>query len=94
MNDFTIAKNGADVNALATALDKLAVGQVISYEELSEAIGRNIQKHRYLLDQALLRLMRGRKIFGCVKQVGYQRLSDSEISSRLPVDAATILDLI
>jgi hypothetical protein len=79
MNDFPIAKNGADVQALATVLDKLAVGSVATYAELTEAIGRDILNHRYLLDQTLNRLMRGRKIFGCVKGVGYQRLSDSEI---------------
>ena len=79
MNDFPIAKNGADVQALAIVLDQLAVGSVATYAELTEAIGRDILKHRYLLDQALNRLLRNRKVFGCVMGEGYQRLSDSEI---------------
>jgi hypothetical protein len=79
MNDFPIAKNGADVQALATVLDKLAVGSIVEYSDLSESIGRDIRKHRYLLDQALTRLLRNRKVFACVKDVGYKRLNDAEI---------------
>jgi hypothetical protein len=79
MNLFPIAKNGADVAALAAVLDRLAVGDIATYAELTEAVGRDIQKHRYLLDTALQRLLRKRKVFGCIKETGYQRLSDSEI---------------
>lgn len=79
MNSFPIAKNGADVAALAAVLDKLAVGDIATYAELTDAIGRDIQKHRYLLESALQRLLRKRKVFGCVKEAGYKRLSDSEI---------------
>jgi len=81
MNLFPIAKNGADVAALAAVLDRLAVGDIATYAALTEAVGRDIQKHRYLLDTALQRLLRKRKVFGCIKETGYQRLSDSEIVS-------------
>lgn len=79
MNEFPIAKNGADVAALTAVLDQLAVGSIVSYAVLSDAIGRDIQKHRYLLDKALDKLVRKRKVFGCIKETGYQRLSDSQI---------------
>lgn len=73
------AKNGADLQALASVLDRLAVGDVVTYVELSAAIGRDIQKHRYLLDKAQDRLLKQRKVFGCVHHLGMKRLSDAEI---------------
>lgn len=80
MNDqFPIAKNGADIHAITTVLDRLAFGEIATYADISEAIGRDCQKHRYLIEKALSGLERKRKIFSCVKNVGYQRLSDSEI---------------
>ena len=79
MNPFPAQKNCVDVNALATVLDGVAVGATISYNELTQSIGREIQSHRYLLQQALEQLLKQRKVFGCVTGVGLQRLSDSEI---------------
>ena len=79
IDEFPFAKNSADVNALVTLLDKVAVGAIASYSALSECVDRDIQKHRYLLDSALNRLLKQRKVFACVKNSGMQRLSDSEI---------------
>lgn len=80
MNDYIpYAKNGADVQALVTVLDSLAVGDLATYNTLSQAIGRDIQRHRYLLESACDRLLKQRKVFGCVFNSGLKRLSDSEI---------------
>lgn len=71
--------NSIDIAALVSALDGLAVGEVISYETLSAAIGRDITTRRYLLDRARTQLLKSRKVFGCVTRQGLQRLSDTEI---------------
>lgn len=73
------AKNGADIQAIAAVLDQLAVGSTVSYQEISQAIGRDIQRHRYLLDKATDHLLKQRKVFGCVHNFGMKRLTDSEI---------------
>lgn len=73
------AKSSADVQAIVTVLDQLSVGETASYGQLTEAIGRDIISHRYLLENARDRLLKERKVFGCVHNVGIKRLSDSEI---------------
>lgn len=79
MNLIPYAKNGADIQAIVLVLDQLAVGDVATYEMLSDAIGRDIQAHRHLLDKAQDRLLKQRKVFGCVTREGMKRLSDAEI---------------
>jgi hypothetical protein len=78
-NSIPFANNSADVQALVAALDSVAVGSVITYDELSGTIGRDIQTKRYLLEAAQDRLLKQRKVFGCVYGVGLKRLDDSEI---------------
>lgn len=69
-----------DVQILADLLKTKSVGEVATYEELSKAIGRNVQgRARYLLAAAKRRLLRDhRMVFDAVTNVGLKRLSDEE----------------
>lgn len=71
--------NRIDIAGLVSALDGLAVGEIIDYETLSAAIGRDVKACRYLLYKARDQLLKSRKVFGCITGQGLQRLSDAEI---------------
>ena len=73
------SKNAADVQAIVDAMNELKIDETITYEELTEIVGRDIRNHRYIMTQARNRLLLNRKIFGCITNVGYKRMNDSEI---------------
>lgn len=75
-----IAKNGIDIDILKATLSALPVGEVISYADLSAAIGRDVQyKNRYLLISACDRLLKDKQmVFGAVFNVGIKRLTPDE----------------
>ena len=74
-----VAKNGIDIDMLKTRLGTVPVGETISYPELTEVIGRDIRKHRYLLISACNQLLKERQmVFGAVFNVGIKRMTPDE----------------
>lgn len=64
-----------DVRALAESMKAVPVGQTITYGALSDAIGRDVQRSRYLIMRAMTVARRETgAIFSNVIRVGYQRL--------------------
>ena len=64
------------------ALDRLrqaAVGDTVTFSDLSVALGREVDGGTPTVQAALRKLERDGVIFGNVRGVGYQRLSDSAI---------------
>lgn len=81
----SMAQLSIDTQLLIQRLDKCAVGDVVEYQELTNAVGRNIQtKARSNLDTARRHLRLRGKWFGCVKNVGIKRLTDQELPGVLP----------
>lgn len=70
--------NSIDVRKLADLLMATQEGETITYETLSEAIGRNVKtKYRYLLDQARHLLQKEHQIvFDASRNNGMTRLGD------------------
>lgn len=76
-----------DVQAIQERLAKAAPGEVVTYEELSELVGRDVQcDARYCLTSACKRLLAERVVFASVRMVGVKRLDNEGILS-LPTAA-------
>jgi len=72
-------QNAADVAALAEALATTPIGELCTYDALSDAIGRPVRPVRHLLMQALAKARKEHgAVFGTVTRVGYRRLSAEE----------------
>jgi hypothetical protein len=66
----------ADIDAAASVLELLSVGQTATYEQFSKAIGRNILKSMYVLNSARARVEREQKcLFEAVRGVGLKRMA-------------------
>lgn len=79
MNFEPTAKNAADIAALIKAMEATPVGETITYGQLSDAIGRPIQRCRYLVLSAIKRMNRDNgALFANVHRVGYKRLSPQD----------------
>ncbi len=80
---FSIAQRSIEMSLIRGRLEKATVGELITYGELSELIGRDIQRHRYFLMSARRSLLNEvpphRLVFSAVESVGVLRLSDAEI---------------
>ena len=73
-----IFETSTDSKTLAAVLAAATVGQIISYDELSKAIGRTVTASK--LSTARYIVQREQRIvFGAVAGVGLKRLSDAEI---------------
>ena len=59
-------------------LAKAAVGDVVTYEELSKLIGCDVRHHRGPVNSALNQLVRQHVVFTCVARVGFKCCSDTE----------------
>jgi hypothetical protein len=71
-----------DTRAVMDRLRSMVVGEVLSYKEISSAVGFNIQKRRAPLDTARRRLTYDEGIhFGTVLGVGVKRLGHAEAAS-------------
>lgn len=67
-----------DARVLLARLKAANVGDFIPYSELSDLIGRNVQKDcRYILDSARNWAKKERIIFGTVTGLGIKRLDDA-----------------
>lgn len=74
------SENEADIDRLIDCLKAVSIGGVVTHEELSEAIGRDIKPRRYLLFRAADRLTaESGIIFESVRGVGYKRLPIDEV---------------
>lgn len=76
-----IAERSAEANILIKRLKKLAVGELVGYDELSKLISGDVQhKHRYLLDTARRALLNeDRIVVECVWGDGMKRLENDAI---------------
>lgn len=78
-----IHEKSVDTKVIEALLAEAVVGQVITYEEMSKAIGRDVRQH------ALSSLVTARRslekdkriVFGVERNVGLKRLNDVEIVS-------------
>ena len=82
----SIADISPDVIVLKPRLRSMEPGDVVTYAELSELIQNDVQRvRRSALQRARLILMREDMIvFGVIRSVGLQRLSDSEVARLWP----------
>lgn len=70
----------ADSVALIRFLKDAQVGETITYDTLSDVIGRDITKERGALETARRNLQKElRYVFGTIRGIGIKRLEDSEI---------------
>lgn len=71
----------AETAAIAARLREAAVGETVSYDELSAAIGRDIRKRRHLLYAGMRAVERETgAVFGTERGVGVRRLPTDEAS--------------
>ena len=69
-----------DTQALVAALAEISVGSLVTFEQLSACIGRDVREHRHLLYCARRVAERDNGIvFGSVRGVGLQRLTVEQI---------------
>lgn len=79
MKHQIISKNSGDILTLKEKLRDLAPGEMVSYAELSAAIGRSIQAHRYLLAASIEGLLKDESLlFDAVFRKGIKRLTPEE----------------
>lgn len=79
-------QNAADIEAIVRLLDTAGIGTIVTYDEMSAAINRDILKHRYLLQSAVTEMLKNGMVFECIVRVGMKRMSDSEIIANAPLD--------
>lgn len=76
----TIPQLSIDTKTIQDRLMKVEVGDVVTYQELTDLIGRDVQvSARGNLTSAMRRLVADGIVFACVRGEGVKRLSDSEI---------------
>lgn len=82
----TIAELSVDTQLIIKRLKQAAVGDTITYQELTTLVGGNIQGNkRYLLQSARGHVLRNEHmVFDCIEDVGVKRISDSEIVETVP----------
>lgn len=72
-------QNAADVQALADMLASTPIGAVVTYSDLSDAIGRDVLRVRHLLHAARIRARKDTgAVFSPVTRVGLRRLTAEE----------------
>lgn len=77
----SIPEMAIDTKLLFQRLQKAFVGDLITYPELSEIIGRNVQKEaRGCLISAMRVALYNEMVFGTVRKVGIKRLTDRELA--------------
>lgn len=69
-----------DTVILIDVLSKAIVGQTVTYNEMSTAIGRDVQEYaRSSLDSALQGCLKLGVVLENIRDVGYKRIGDKEI---------------
>ena len=81
----------SETRIVENVLAEAAIGQIVSYEQLSRAIGSLILKRRYIIDSAKGSLLKTNKmVFGCVRGVGLRRLNDEQVIDSIDCDNARV----
>lgn len=83
MNTFKAsAENTADVESLARALSALSIDETVTYQQLTNLIGRNIQSHYWLLNKArkIVEEETG-SLYEVVRNVGIKRLASEDAAN-------------
>ncbi len=89
-SDFSLS-----VNKLVEAGQKVDVGEVWTFLDMAEVIGKKCEGGSSWVQTALLRLAKQHGIeFANVRSVGYQRLSDEAIVEQLPADRKKIASVV
>jgi len=84
MNNLELS---AETLAVLNRLKEAPIGETVTYDDLSAAIGRDIRRHRHVLYSALRVALRDDGLlFGTVRGVGYQRVP-AEDAHHVGVDA-------
>lgn len=81
MSERAIPELSVDTQILERRLLDVSVGEIVSYEELSKTIGRDVQrKAHHLLTTAVRRVLRDKQIvFAAVHGKGLKRLDDAGV---------------
>ena len=86
-------EKSSDTKTIEHVLGECEVGQTITYDELSAAIGRDVRVFALAsLRSARQGILREKRIvFGVEKNVGFTRLDDSGIVKTMPLDRKRIM---
>lgn len=81
MTDAPQFQMSADTKIIRSVFDECEIGQLVTYEELTAAIGRDVREFaRGSIATVRKALLKERRVvFECVQDQGYMRLNDSEI---------------
>lgn len=81
MENKTISEMSVETRLICQRLERLEIGEMVTYSELSKEIGRDIQRGgRHVLESARRIIQRGKQILlECVREVGLKRLDDAGI---------------
>jgi len=67
-----------DVDVLVGELEKVEIGGQVTYETLSNKVGRDIRESAYPLYAAIRRLLCKGMVFKAIPNIGYRRLTDDQ----------------
>ena len=83
-----IHEKSADTKILESVLAEATVGDLVTYETLSKAIGRDVRVFALpSLRSARHGLLKSKNmVFGCEANLGYRRLNDSQIVDSAELD--------
>lgn len=77
----SIPGQSIDTKLLLQRLQKAEVGELLTYDELGDIIGRDVQKEaRSCLLSAIRSCLSAEIVFGTVRNVGVKRLTDRELA--------------
>ncbi len=78
-NEREMFKASVEAQMLAEAFAETEVDEVLTYEEMSTLIGRDVREIRHVIETARRRLLRENgAVFASVRNVGVKRLSPDE----------------
>jgi hypothetical protein len=82
-----IGEASVDTRFLVEAMRKVKPGELITYETLSQACGRDVREKRHLTDSARRILLRDHSmVFRCIANEGFIRLEDEKIVDVVNID--------
>lgn len=82
---------GIDTLQVLRLLEAANVGEIVTYAKLREALGYDPRSKRGPITTALRKVLQeSNKVFASVTNVGYRRLSDTEVVQSAPSDVESI----
>lgn len=77
---MALFETSAETRFIFQAMDKVPHGETITYESLSESIGRDVRLYATsALSSAITMQLKKQRVFECVRGVGYKLLTSKEI---------------